>query len=415
MADDLFRKEVMEGKGQRLWGEVIILQPLSFTLLSAGITLIVAFMIALLFFGSYVRRETVNGYLKPNNGLVKVYARSTGVISDKQVMSGDLVEVGGTLLTVSTGRSSKDVSDIDGQIISELMATQLDVERKISQDKELNIIEIKKIESQVQGLKKDISQLKVQVSTTKKIYRLSQERLNSTKNLKRQGHVSDNQYKEQHEALLDYKLNYYESLRLLTTQTNALESAKLELIQLPSRHIMNQVDLRIKVSELKQRRLDLEGQRTFTINAPAAGRVTSLQAHVGQAISINTPILAILPVNAIFQAELFVPTRAIGFISEGQKVMIRYAAFPYQRYGLYEGSILSVAQSILTPEELPIPLTLDEPVYRVTVSLTSQQVSAYGQDMALQAGMTLEADIILDSLSLLDWLLDPLYSLTGRT
>ena len=415
MTDGLFRREVTEGKSQRLWGEVIILQPLSFTLLSAGVTLIVALMIALLFFGSYVRRETVNGYLKPNNGLVKVYARSPGVISDKQVMPGDLVETGGALLTVSTGRSSKEVSDIDGKIISELMATQLDIEEKIAQDKQLNRFEIKKIESQIKGLKKDISQLKIQVSTTKKIYSLSQERLESVENLKRQGHVSDNQYKEQQEALLDYKLNYYESLRLLTTQTNSLESSELELVQLPSQHIMNQVDLRTKVSELKQRRLDLEGQRTFTINAPTAGRVTSLQAHVGQAISINTPILAILPVNAIFQAELFVPTRAIGFISAGQKVMIRYAAFPYQRYGLYEGEIASVAQSILTPEELPIPIVLDEPVYRVTVNLSSQQVSAYGQDMTLQAGMTLEADIILDSLSLLDWLLDPLYSLTGRT
>ena len=415
MTNELFRKEVIESKSQRLWGEVIILQPLSFTLLLLAITLVVIFIVALLYFGSYARKETVNGYLKPSDGLVKVFAHSSGVISDKKVKSGDLVKAGSPLMTVSTGRSSEGILDIDGDIISELMATQLNIEKKIVQEEQLNKIEEKKLQGKIKGLEKDIHQLKLQVGTTEKIYSLANERLASVENLRQQGHVSDNQYKEQYEAQLDYKLSYYESLRLLTTQENTLAESKMELVQLPSRHIIKLVDFRSQISELKQRRLDLEGQRTFTLNAPSDGRVTSLQAHVGQRVSINTPVLAILPKDTSFQAELFVPTRAIGFISEGQKVMIRYAAFPYQRYGLYEGSILSVAQSILTPDELPIPIELDEPVYRVTVNLVSQQVNAYGRDVSLQAGMTLEADIILDSLSLLDWLMDPLYSLTGKS
>ena len=51
---------------------------------------------------------------------------------------------------------------------------------------------------------------------------------------------------------------------------------------------------------------------------------------------------------------------------------------------------------------------------RVTVSLDSQSVKAYGQDFALQSGMLLDASIWLDRRKLYQWLLDPLYSVLGR-
>jgi len=66
------------------------------------------------------------------------------------------------------------------------------------------------------------------------------------------------------------------------------------------------------------------------------------------------------------------------------------------------------------PSELPVPLELKEPVYRVTVNLKQQHVNAYGKDFPLQAGMSLEADIILDKQTLFQWIFNPLISLKGR-
>jgi len=45
--------------------------------------------------------------------------------------------------------------------------------------------------------------------------------------------------------------------------------------------------------------------------------------------------------------------------------------------------------------------------------LDEQTVSAYGKALPLQAGMLLDADIIVDSRTLVEWILDPLYSLQG--
>ena len=55
-----------------------------------------------------------------------------------------------------------------------------------------------------------------------------------------------------------------------------------------------------------------------------------------------------------------------------------------------------------------------EPVYRITVELARQTVTAYGEALPLQAGMTLEADIALERRRLYEWVLDPLYTVTGR-
>ncbi|MEP2541261.1 MAG: hypothetical protein ABJI60_12480, partial [Kangiellaceae bacterium] len=62
MSESLFRKEAIEHKRERLWGNVIVIQPLSFTVLSIVISLVVGLIVALLLWGNYARRETVNGY-----------------------------------------------------------------------------------------------------------------------------------------------------------------------------------------------------------------------------------------------------------------------------------------------------------------------------------------------------------------
>jgi membrane fusion protein len=55
-----------------------------------------------------------------------------------------------------------------------------------------------------------------------------------------------------------------------------------------------------------------------------------------------------------------------------------------------------------------------EPLYRITVNLAAQAVTAYGQPQMLQAGMSLDADILQERRRLYEWVLEPLYSLTGK-
>jgi membrane fusion protein len=113
-------------------------------------------------------------------------------------------------------------------------------------------------------------------------------------------------------------------------------------------------------------------------------------------------------------AELLIPTRSSGFIKVGQSVKLRFEAFPYQRFGGVEGYISTIDKSLIINGEIPLPLELNEPVYRVRVKLLDQMVSAYGEEFPLRSGMLLEANIVLDKRSLFEWITDPIASIKGN-
>ena len=120
-------------------------------------------------------------------------------------------------------------------------------------------------------------------------------------------------------------------------------------------------------------------------------------------------------------ANLYVPSKAIGFVKAKDKVILRYQAYPYQKFGHAEGEIVSVARTALGKQELAGLGTifsemalLNEPAYLVKVKLAKQTVKAYGEEKPLQIGMILEADILHERKKLYEWVLDPLYSISGK-
>jgi membrane fusion protein len=121
-----------------------------------------------------------------------------------------------------------------------------------------------------------------------------------------------------------------------------------------------------------------------------------------------------LPSDSDLHAELLVPTRAIGFVHPGQSVQLRYEAFPYERFGQYQGTVESVGSSAWITGEKLGPLTLSEPVYRIIVKLERQTVAANGQSLALRPGMLVGADLLMERRSLLEWLFQPLLQLKMR-
>lgn len=129
------------------------------------------------------------------------------------------------------------------------------------------------------------------------------------------------------------------------------------------------------------------------------------------------------------QAQLFAPSSAVGFLRPAQAVQLRYQAFPYQKFGHHPGQVLQVSRTPLQAAELAsLPLSAGafpgasadgaapaaEPLYRITVALDEQTVQAYGVAQPLVAGMQLEADVLLDRRRLIEWIFEPLLSVTGR-
>jgi membrane fusion protein len=80
------------------------------------------------------------------------------------------------------------------------------------------------------------------------------------------------------------------------------------------------------------------------------------------------------------------------------------------------GKVKSVSGTVLAPADVSIPgLEIHEPVFRARVSLAAAAIVAYGEQHALQPGMLVTAEVVLDRQSLLRWLFDPLYAVSRKT
>ena len=172
--------------------------------------------------------------------------------------------------------------------------------------------------------------------------------------------------------------------------------------------------IRSAKSQLESSLADLSVQDGYVLRAPISGRITSLNYRVGEAVNTSTPIASISPPKGGLVAELLLPTRAAGFVKKGEKVRIMVDAFPYQKFGVLHGEITEITRSAFRPGEIISPVEFKEPVYRIRARLNAEQIKTYNTTGELQSGMTLKADIITDTRSFLEWILDPLMAARAK-
>jgi len=407
----LFRQEAIEfQQHHRQWGELALLQPLSTKIMTWFITIVVAVVLAFLFLGHYARKETVVGYLTPVAGTSKVFVPQQGTIKEIYVKEGQQIEKGQPLFAVETSQIAANGQDVNTTMLDTLESQQNLLTNQIAAEQERTKSEQERLTALIAGLETEISQLQAQIELQNEQIRVSDNLVSSVTGLRAKGFISELEFRQRELASLERKQKLNSLNQQLAARHNQLTETRYSLQQLPTVMAQKIQSLRSDLSTTEQRIAEINGRRAYIIRAGAVGRVSTLQATVGQFADPRRLQLEIVPSDSVLQAELFVPTRAIGFVRPGQKVKMKYEAFPYQKFGTYTGQIIKVSHTIVTSADASGPIALREPVYRVTASLERTDIDAYGEKIPLQADMLLSADIILEHRSLVGWLLDPLLS-----
>jgi multidrug efflux pump subunit AcrA (membrane-fusion protein) len=162
-------------------------------------------------------------------------------------------------------------------------------------------------------------------------------------------------------------------------------------------------------------RIGDEAQSVIAVRAPQAGMVSGIIAQPGQAFAMGQVLANLSPAGSLLEAELYVPSQAAGFAKVGMPVQIRYRAYPFQKFGQFQGRISEISRSPLGGEEWPGGAGRStEPLYRIRVALPQQSVSIDGQNQALMAGMVLDASLLLETRKLYEWVLEPLSGINGK-
>lgn len=411
----LFRPQATLASRQLNFGRVMLIQPLSNYILTLLLIVIFAAAITFLVAGSYARKETVAGYLSPRRGMTRIYVARAGIIEAVHVSEGQSVQQGAPLLTVSVEQLSTDGLDVTATMLDELDIQISEIDAGITRQSGATKRERDRLTGLTDALNAEVKELEVLKNLQVSRFELFLHRLKAVSQLHDRGHLSELEWLEYRSRHLEEKQKIKGSDRQIMQTRNRLGEIRFQLAQLPdaSQNILS--ELQIRRSSLQQQRTELKGRRSYRINSPVAGRVTALQAKQGQAALPNVPQLFILPSDTELEGRLLIPTRARGFVKPMQEVRLLYDAFPYQRFGVHKGTIENLSQTILIRGEISGPLQVQEPVYIATLKLNQQTIRAFGEEMPLQPGMLLKADIILEKRSILTWLLEPLYSLRGRT
>jgi membrane fusion protein len=196
--------------------------------------------------------------------------------------------------------------------------------------------------------------------------------------------------------------------RLATQLQQALQ-------ELPGQRQAAQAAFQRDLALLEQELVETQARGALAVTAPVSGVVATQMLKPGQAVQAGQPLMTVLPGDGRLEAELLLPSRAIGFVEPGDTVLLRYQAYPYQKFGHHRGRVSRISRSTVSAgPQAPAPgAGATEPFYRVNVTLDRQAVTAYGRPEPLKPGMVLDADVLGERRRLIEWVLEPLYSLQG--
>jgi membrane fusion protein len=411
-ARQLFRQEAVDfQRARQQWGDVAALQPLSTKIFVWFLIGVVAAIVVFALLAGYARKETAVGYLTPTTGTGKIFAPRSGTIRQVHVQEGDAVKEEQPLLTIDTDQIASDGLDVNATLLDTLSAQKELLSKNIEAEEARAGSERERLSSLAKGLELEISQLQAQLQLQSQRLEVANKDVAAGEQLRSKGVLTAIEMRRRQMAALEQQQAQKALNQQIAAKRNQLTEAESSLSQMPTIMAQKVQALRNELSATEQRMAETRGRRAYVIRAPMAGRVSTLQATVGQYAHPQRPQLEIIPEHTTLYAELFVPARAIGFIEAGQSVRLLFDAFPYQHFGTYRGEVVRVSQTILMTSDTGGPLKLNEPTYRVTASLERQDVDVHGKTVPLQPDMLLKADILLERRSLMSWVLSPLHSI----
>lgn len=434
MNSPLFRSEVTAALGSNWMGAIRLAQPISAWLIASVALMIACALIAFLTVGNMTKKARVTGITVPTAGNISIAAPNAGVLIQSHVNEGETVKVGQVLFTLSTQRQNSQ-GEITALIANQLRARQdtLMTEQRLresaTQEKKLAL------QQRLANLQVESDQIDQEIQLAKRRLNLSQQSIDKFQTLQNSGYVSAAQTQQKIEENIDLSTRL-SNLQRTKTQLQANQAnLQADINTLANNLATELTQITRAKAALQQEIAENNNRHSSQIVAPQAGMVTAITNQTGQTINGGQVLATLIPMSdtqsekdqQTLEVHLYAPSKTAGFVSAGQQVLIRYNAYPYQKFGLQAGTVIDVSQTPFAPNELPqhlastilsnaqqniLGFNSNEALYRIKVQLKQQTINAYGQAQTIKPGMTLEADVVQDKRKIWEWIIEPVLAVT---
>lgn len=426
----LFRPEVLATQGYSATGGIRMTQSLSTWSIVAASVMVLAALLGYVLLGSVTNKARVSGLVVPASGSVNISSPNAGIIVRSLVAEGQSVKAGQALFELSTARH------LDVGEMTTLVDRQL-ANRKRALEEDLRLLsttyseKVASLQAKLDNQKSELVQAEQEATLIQQRIGLSKQSLEQYQSLQRSGYFSYQQVRQKQEELIDVEARLSALKRSkLQLEANVI-SIKSELTQSKTSLTSEKNSKQISLALVEQELVENRSRRSSFVTSPHDGMIAGVNFPAGQAISAGQAVATLIPISRAqnyLEVHLYAPSRSAGFLQNGQNVLLRVDAYPYQKFGLQRGTISDISAIPFSPNELQAMISnslmnssvqttgysANEPLYRIKVKLESQTIMAYGKPQPLRPGMTLQADINRDSRRIWEWLAEPLLAATSR-
>jgi membrane fusion protein len=410
----LFRSEAVENRQQDWLGSVQLVRPVSLTVLTVAVVIAMVAVAALLVEGRYTRKARVAGFLVPDRGVIRLLPPQAGTVLESHVAEGRAVREGDVLFVLAIDQATPRGEAVQNSF----SARERSLKGAAQQQQLLLQSQGSAIDQRLDDMRRELAALNAEAELQTQRLALASEAQSRLESLRSDNFISPAQVQAKAEEILGLRAQVQNTERQRVAQQREIGTLEAQRRELPLRSQAQRGEIDRDLALLAQQTAEKDSSRRIVVRATQDGVISAVLAEPGQSVSPASALASLVPANSQLQAHLFAPSSAVGFLRSQQTVMLRFDAFPYQKFGHQNGRVLQVARSPLQAAELAsLPLqggAANEPLYRITVALDRQSVAAYGEAQALSPGMQLEGDVQLDRRRLIEWIFEPVLGLAGK-
>ena len=398
-------------------GGVLAIEPVHFYIIR-WLAIIIAIGVALaLLFGSYQHKIMADGRLlsvtpfevlrTPRDGsLQAIFVRP-----DDPVLAGDVLAA---IKPPSIQTASSPGAQSYTHKIARLSAQHAELKKLVSL-KITYLGELQKINAKIGLETKDQAEvLKRQIAQAQQIKSGFEASLERSAILLKRSAISQQQYEELGIKTLEAKRDVLALQLQLKTKDRELIQLREDLTQKSNLLTEEIINLNLQISDIESEISENQRASELKIQATRDGIVDFVAATPGDQLQAGELLIVVKPSQAKMRAMLAVTREQIAFIEEGMEVLIEVTAFPGREFGFISGVITSLSSTTLDHKLLPGMRKDQTENYLAIAEIDQQTFNARGRQWTIKQGMSVQAWIKAEKLTLWEWLLKPIYNAADR-
>ncbi len=402
---------------------------------------VLSLMAILLLWSTFGRLDVVasaEGRLVPQSKLKIVQPADAGIVTDILVHEGEQVEAGQVLIRLDPQLLDADRNAITGehaQLVLQLR--RIDAElvgipmRRESGDAPAFFLQVSQqgnahrqayldavaseraMRDKVSHDLQAAGELQAKLESTVPIARRSAD---AYAKLQRDGFISPIAADEKQREFLEKSQDLRAQQATVASLRDMLTNSEQKLAQLKSAYrsdlLAERASIDAQLRRVTGEKAKLEHKTgLLQLRAPQAGIVKDLTTHtIGTVVGPGTVLMSLVPLHEPLRAEVMLKNEDAGFVNLGQRVKVKFAAYPFQKYGMIDGEIDHIGPDAADPQVGGKDALDPSQVmtrYPVWVRLSRQVLELDGKTLVLTPGMQLVADIHQGERSVLEYLLSP--------